>query len=235
MGKTMGQYKQWLEYREQGQHLRSALMHLEQEQEQLQEEIDRLATTTHVTQNPIIQALLTKQKLELAQKKQPALQESELRSQGQAGQEPPVQRRREQPAPVPQQELGTGAVSPALQAWTRLPNFNTNAMQEPIINARTQPPLPPDHPQQDDTGNLLPADINAFVDAHSLTDPQLKVPWWLRNLRSTSTTEQAVGEQSPIDQQSERTNRSVERFFQRWNDQTLQAPGKQAENTSEGR
>lgn len=160
----MGQYKQWLEYREQGQHLRTALMLLEQEQEQLQEEIDRLATTTHVTQNPIIQALLTKQKLELAQKKQPALQESESRGQG-----------------------------------------------------------------QDDICNLLPADINAFVDAHSLTDPQLKVPWWLRNLRST--TEQAVGEQSPIDQQSERTNRSVERFFQRWNDQTLQAPGKQAEST----
>lgn len=157
----MGQYKQWLEYREQNQHLRTALIHLEQEQEQLQEEIDRLSMTTHVTQNPIIQALLTKQTLELAQKKRPALQESESRGQ-----------------------------------------------------------------RQDATSNLLPADIDAFVDAHSPNDPQRKVP------NPRSTTEQAVGEQSPIDQQSERTNRSVERFFQRWNDQTLQAPGKQTESTN---
>jgi hypothetical protein len=190
----MGQYKQWLAYREQGQHLRAELLHLEQEQEQLQAEVDRLASTTDVTQNPIILALLTAQHLEQERKKP--------REQPEQGEQLPFAQQQESDATAPH-----------------------STDDEPSEHRQRQYEYDHEHtgyPGEDTS--LLPADISAFVDAHSLTDPQIKVPWWLRNTHNPSPQEH-----SPVDQQSSRTDHSVERFFQRWSARTPQAPRRQQE------
>lgn len=190
----MGQYKQWLAYREQGQRLRAELLHLEQEQEQLQEAVDRLASTTDVTQNPIILALLTVQHLEQERKQT---------------QERPVQ---SEQLPFTQQP----------ESHTATPHSTGG---EPSEHRQRQDKYDHEHlnyPGEDTS--LLPADISAFVDAHSLTDPQIKVPWWLRNMHNSSPQEH-----SPVDQQSSRTDHSVERFFQRWSTHMPQVSRRQQE------
>lgn len=232
----MGKYKQWLQYRKADQELRTELAHLEKEQQQLAQQIKQLASTTDVSQNSIIQALLAQQQWELAQqlKAEAAPQQAEVQQQTGTLQQvqipntparptvhhsiaparPTVHRSIAPAAHVNDKTAGT--VSPALHAWSNLPNFDTHTKQEPIVNTTTLPPIPDSQPTPDTNATLLPADVSAFVDAHSTTDPQLKVPWWLRNMRSTPTHK--ASEQNPIDQQSARTNQSVERFFQRWND-----------------
>jgi hypothetical protein len=224
-GKNMGKYKQWLQYRKADQELRTELAHLEKEQQQLAQQIKQLASTTDVSPNSIIQALLAQQQWELAQqlKAEAAPQQAEVQQQtGTLRQvhipntpaRPTVHRSIAPAAHVNDKTAGT--VSPALHAWSNLPNFDTHTKQKPIVNTTTLPPIPDSQPTPDTNATLLPADVSAFVDAHSTTDPQLKVPWWLRNMRSTPTHK--ASEQNPIDQQSARTNQSVERFFQRWND-----------------
>lgn len=52
------------------------------------------------------------------------------------------------------------------------------------------------------------------TETRNLTDPQLKVPWWLRNMRNA--TEKNPQDTSPIDQQSMRADHLIERWFDRW-------------------
>jgi hypothetical protein len=228
-GKIMGQYKQWLQYRKVDQELRTELAHLEQEHQQLTQQVKQLASTIDVSQNTIIQALLAHQQRTLAQHHTAESAPKQANVQPQTDSLPQVRipgRTQNKPAQQTEQRRLTpaayinnkaaGTISPALHAWSNLPNLDTYAMQEPIVNARTLPPVPAGQPTHDSSDTLLPADMSAFVDAHSTTDPQLKVPWWLRNTQSTPAHK--VAEQTPIDQQSARTNQSVERFFQRWND-----------------
>jgi hypothetical protein len=50
-----------------------------------------------------------------------------------------------------------------------------------------------------------------------ITDPQLKIPWWLRsNFSSGGKDEQAT---NPVDQNSTRTDALVQRWFSRWGQQ----------------
>ena len=59
----------------------------------------------------------------------------------------------------------------------------------------------------------MPEDMIAFLDGHERTDPQLELPWWLRNITISSRDEQAG---RPIDYKSIRTNRLVQRWIERW-------------------
>lgn len=55
-------------------------------------------------------------------------------------------------------------------------------------------------------------------DENSQTQPQLELPWWLRNmiLSSSSQETDTTSSTSPIDKESIRTNRLVERWRERW-------------------
>ena len=105
-------------------------------------------------------------------------------------------------------------ISPALFAQGNLPNFETPTI--PAENPKTDvsqfapyhdQPLPPiPHYAM----ALLPEDMVAFFDEHTTTEPQIELPWWLHNLTNVSN---GIG---PIDQESSRTNRLVQRWLERW-------------------
>lgn len=199
----MGQYRQWLFYREIDQQLNAQIQAFEADLATLQTEIKVLAQDTSYSENSILQTLLGVSPAETTSSTSDILpQKTELA---------------ETNAPI-------ATVSPALFAWSRLPNFDTQDIQDPIMNAATQNVIPPPSLPEDD---LLPHNIGTIEDAHGQTDPQLKVPWWLRNTRNA--TDQDPQKTSPIDQQSRRTNHLVERWFERWGE----AP-ENAEKSQEG-
>jgi hypothetical protein len=73
----------------------------------------------------------------------------------------------------------------------------------------------------------------AFFEEHAQTDPQLELPWWLRNIAISSKDKQS---NRPIDHHSNRTNRLVQRWIERWGRQsstTLKPTEEEEEGTRE--
>lgn len=74
---------------------------------------------------------------------------------------------------------------------------------------------------------LLPDDMFAFFEEHSQTDPQLELPWWLRKITITNGDDDGG---KPIDQESIRTNRLVQRWVERWGRQSPDGFTPESEN-----
>jgi hypothetical protein len=159
---------------------------------------------------------------------------------GQHGQNSPVGADSSRPSPIyrppeEQQESRRGtptweitqsepgeSISSALFAWSSLPNF---APQEVPAGAPETPvgndlpitpfdrPLPP-VPYREMA--LLPEDT--FIDEHTVTAPQIELPWWFRNIAAASRATNSP--YSPFDQESIRTNRLVQRWLERWGRQS---------------
>ena len=91
-------------------------------------------------------------------------------------------------------------ISPALLNWGGLPNFGT---WEEAAQAS--------HPEP------AQEDMEAVVDQPTQTDLQLELPWWLRNI-TISASDMHVAK--PIDQETIRTNRLVQRWIERWGRQS---------------
>lgn len=72
---------------------------------------------------------------------------------------------------------------------------------------------------------LLPEDMNAFLDEQSNTEPRMELPWWLS--RITNGTNES-GEDSAPELGGNNTNRLVQRWIERWGRQP-KAPS-EAEN-----
>lgn len=192
----MGQYQQWLQYREIDQQLHTQLESLAGDLAQLKEQAQRLAIAHPSSGNLIIQALTHYLK--------PASGTSISTSNGTTTEH-------------------SETVSPALFAWSNLPNFDTAK----IRGANPQSPATPmpSHSEFD----LLPPDMHTFFQTHSQTAPQMKLPWWLRNntlvphpQNSGLAEQRATG---PIDQQSIRTNQLVQRWLERWHKRSGDIPG----------
>jgi len=225
----MGQYQQWLNYREIDQALQAHIETLEQELVHLQERArvleqsiqsscedataevsQRTQQVLPLTNNQLMRALLLNMNGQLA-----------------ANGKSPLQNANPQPLPTPPskaEEKGTiETVSTALFARTNLPTFGPQAVpDEPqtsfngstqeVANGRQSLPSTP-HSEM----VLLPEDIGTFIDQHALTDPQLELPRWLRNFTTTAANQHPDG---PVDQESIRTNRLVQRWVERWGKQT---------------
>ena len=225
----MGQYQQWLHYREVDRHLQAQLEELLHELAQLQErstsyeqmlpspsEEETTAVVPWVNRNAILHALLMSLNGHTPANGHPTEEQFGT-----------FQPSAEIIFSEPEREAGPGStISAALFAQSNLPNFETHTTQQ-----QTQPgdmaqftsyldqQLPPPIPQYD--MDLLPEDMAAFFDQHTPTDPQIELPWWLRD---NSNTTYGNG---PVDQESIRTNRLVERWLQRWGKLPphLQKPG----------
>jgi hypothetical protein len=103
--------------------------------------------------------------------------------------------------PLPETPLNqpTEPISPALFGWSNLPNFGPQ--QVPSLPSVPNSEIP-----------LLPENMGAFFDEHTPTEPQLELPRWLRNAINHPD--------GPIDWETIRTNRLVQRWVERWNRDT---------------
>jgi len=192
----MGQYQQWLLYREIDQKLRARLEELETALAQLQDHACFLVQASPHSDNAIIRALV-------------------------AG----IERKHNVPAikdrrTVVDPDMAEGElkqrISPSVLDWGGLPDFVPQEMQEPLYN-EAKPELPAtSHSEL----VLLPENVMDILTEYGQTEPLLELPWWLHNL-STSTDRT-----SPVDQQTIRTNRLVQRWIERWGRQPA-PPGQQ--------
>jgi len=192
----MGQYQQWLHYQQTDKQLRSQLEELEAELAQIQDRLYLLEQEHQeqlrpLDENPIIQAIA----ITLHNNNTPTQNAAKRINAATASSSFNTQS--SQPGE---------SISPALLGWGGLPDFGPQEIGE------AEPPAL--HPEIE----LLPEDMNSFFDTHAQTDPQLELPWWLRNI--TISTSDMQGNRQ-IDQQSIRTNRLVQRWIERWGRQSL--------------
>jgi hypothetical protein len=207
----MGRYQQWLQYQEIHKRLSSQVEALEAELAKLQECLDQLGQHQGVasfTANPVMQALLAQMTFQADPLNSNASYTLETHN-----------------APENDSDESADLISPALGSREKLPNFELYEIREPIPVDN----LPPSFFNHQEI-ELLPEDLIAFLDEHEQTDPQLELPWWLRNITISSKDEQAG---RPIDQSSIRTNRLVQRWIERWGRQSSTAI-ESTENKEEG-
>ena len=185
----MGQYQQWLHYQDIDRHLRTQLEALEADLAQLQECLYLLEQEqlTHLADNPIMQLLAANLN------GHGAMPKSTTRNTGLS--------------PKPGE-----TISSALLSWGGLPNFGPQELKETFPDAEHALPSA-SNPELE----LLPEDMAAFFDERAQTDPQVELPWWLRNITISTSSTQG---NRPIDQESIRTNRLVQRWIERWGRQS---------------
>src|SRR2546421_3348472 len=181
----MGQYQQWLHYREVDQQLRSQLEILERELAQLQDRAQSASQSEQVSQDAVSSEAGASQQTasnghSLAENKIIHALAASLNGHSVA---PP-----EIPTPgieyAHQQAPGTprATISSALFAWSNLPNFENPVLPVEAPPASSQPfnsnfgqpqlPLLPPIPHiSHQEMELLPEDMASFIDEHSLTDP----------------------------------------------------------------
>jgi hypothetical protein len=210
----MGQYQQWLHHQEIDRRLSTEIEALEAELAQFQDCLDRLEQQQQdgvpLTDNPIFQALHAHLSAYHIPPKSNARYIHETNSSSASDSQSP---------------RSGDSISPALLSWGGLPNFGLHEMNESFpVDEQALPLI--NHPEIE----LLPDDMIAFLDGHQLTDPQLELPWWLRNITISSKDEQAG---RPIDYKSIRTNRLVQRWIERWGRQPSTVL-KSTENKEEG-
>jgi len=190
----MGQYQQWLQYQEIQKHLSTQIEALEAELAQLQGYLEQLGqqhNRASFTDNPIIQSLVAHLPLRPVSPSNNAKYAPETYNSSEAC----------------ISESGD-SISPALRSWGGLPNFELYEIKEPSFDGNPSTSFF-NHNELE----LLPEDMIAFFDEHEKTDPQLELPWWLSKITVSTKDEQAG---RPIDHNSIRTNRLVQRWIERW-------------------
>jgi hypothetical protein len=210
----MGQYQQWLHYRDIDRLLHAQLEELEEELTQLQ-----------VREQLLLQILqpVTGDAPSLLQSGNEILRALAIGSNGHT--EP-----RERSQGHTQSANGATemtAISPAPAAQNGLPPAEEPYITDPNSLQLPQPPLhknmtppPVPHSPHYEPAMLLPEDMDAFIDGHTETEPRMELPAWLRN----AALHNANG---PIDQESMRTNRLIQRWIERWGRHQELQPGAQ--------
>ena len=194
----MGQYQQWLHYQEIDRRLRATVETLEIEMARLESQLDSVFLEQLIQQgdslaaNPIISTLIA-QKFASTNGHNPA--HNELLSFSETIEE--------ESAASPE------TFSPELPHREGLPDFGPEQIEQSDYFPEFPPFSSATHPEIE----LLPEDMFAFMDEHGRTDPQVELPWWLRKITITSGDAESG---RPIDQESMRTNRLVQRLVERW-------------------
>ncbi|GAC1357621.1 MAG: hypothetical protein NVS2B12_02010 [Ktedonobacteraceae bacterium] len=206
----MGQYRQWLQHRGIDQLLRSQLAVSKHELEQLQAQVEMLGKQVFPADNAIFRALIQTQRNDndsahLEQLKR--AREQERRLSGNKARHTWTTSSGERPERTPP------TISPALSAWSQLPNLDPRPAQGPEHNSSTWTPQAPSSIPEE---YLLPPDIGAFIDAHIPAKSRAKTPHAIE-----PSDQQVEGQESqPVDQQSVRADHLVERWFDRWSEQS---------------
>jgi hypothetical protein len=247
----MGQYQQWLHYREVEQLLQAQLESLVKDLAQLQEQAQRLQQGVQLldhapepgptngnvhllTDNPILQVLAASMRAHSVPGPGSS-RASRIPSPPPARPEKPVRGadvEKMNGISAAQANSTSETMSSALFGWSNLPNFGPQAVpeEEAITNRRAaqqqKQPLP-QIPHTDIV--LLPEDMVTFLDQHALTDPRIELPRWLRPITDAAS---ANHPDTPVDQETIRTNRLVQRWIERWGRQSLPNSSPEGESQS---
>lgn len=205
----MGQYRQWLQHRDADQQLRAQQKQLETEMMRLQEQARIVADVSSLLDlgdNPIILALIASLDT-LAFPNTPSSPNGSL----------PITKQ------DPMEQSTTSLIAPIQH--TKKPHLDPME-GEHVAKDTLQPTSPTQQEAASDSVPhpeiaLLPQDMTTSFDEHTQTEPQLELPWWLRNLIENSLSGQGT---RPIDQESLRANRLVQRWSERWGLQPSQSP-----------
>ena len=219
----MGQYQQWLHYQEVDRRLRSTLEVLEIELARLESQLDSFFLEQLMQQdnplatNSILSTLLTQKGASMNGHIPP---NNEASSFSQTNEQ--------------EHAASHETLSPELLDRGGLPDSGPQQIEqmeqmeqmEQVDHFLDAPPFSfASHPEIE----LLPEDMLALMDEHAQTDPQVELPWWLRKITIGSSDAESG---RPIDQESIRTNRLVQRWVERWGRQTSTAlPGEESEDT----
>ena len=108
------------------------------------------------------------------------------------------------------------------------PDESSNLILQALATHFHEPPLPlnqslPAIPRSD--MSLLPEDMPAFFDQHTPTEPQIELPHWFRSFTGNASTN------GPVDLESLRNNRLVQRWFERWHKQAQGSTHKREETS----
>lgn len=190
----MGQYREWLLYRQIDQQLRDQIAELEQDLDNLQEQIRSTEVLDFYTDNTVIQALqqhLQTPQPEVVATEKPA--NNAIFATQETGNQETIAR----------ENAPAETISTALFAWGTLPNLNTQ-FHGPLPKANTLSSLPATpNPDLD----LLPEDLNSFLKQyHQAITPLFREP----------TAHPPTDIQNPEDPSSNRTNQLVQRWMDRW-------------------
>jgi hypothetical protein len=202
----MGQYRQWLHYREMDQQLRVRLGRIEQQAAELEEDIHRLAddSSAGAADNVIMRALVA---MYTAPTQRQVVEED-------TPVEPQYIVTPGEPAET-EHSNGTSAEAPswaatALFAQSYLTNFDAfdpTTLKSLSLDAET---------------GLLPEDLSTFFATLTQNGASGQLPEANASLTSSHST-------IPIDKQSLRNDRLIQRWFERWgqssDDQELQQEG----------
>jgi hypothetical protein len=206
----MGQYQQWLRYREIEQQLRAHIETLETELADLQARAHLLEETGSYEENTLLRLLMLAARLD-SQPPAP-VQESQSIPGSEANSSSSLS-----PAQGPAVGKHDLVERPALFTWNGLPDFSP-----PAVSATPQPPemsgAIPSSPLPRPEIELLPEDMTPFFDERTQTAPQVQVPWWMRQpiTSSAAGSIKDVQRNVPRDQGSMRNNRDIERWLERW-------------------
>lgn len=211
----MRQYQQWLHYREVEQQLQTQLETLKQELLQLQARarcLERQGPEAFPSEpaNPILYALAA----HFSEQAAPLRSTSTDTGMPQTPQ--PTSSSQAAPPTLPAPTQAPETMSSALFGWSNLPNFGPQAMPPEAATNATPPAHPSSNSPPSPTHShmaLLPEDMPAFFDQHTPTEPRIELPYWFRNLTTAS------GTKGPVDQESIRNNRLVQRWVERWRKQ----------------
>lgn len=199
----MGQYQQWLHFQEIDRRLRATLDALEQELGQVESQLNGSQQPDMSIDNPIISAL----SMYVTALKEEADSCNNGSARGVADQS---------------STDASETISAALLHWGELPDFGPQQL-DPSEQHEILPFQSLDYAEIE----LLPDDMFAFFEEHSQTDPQLELPWWLRKITITNGDDDGG---KPIDQESIRTNRLVQRWVERWGRQSPDGFTPESEN-----
>ena len=232
----MGQYQQWLHYREVKRQLHTQIESLEAELAELEararsfEETDA-SVDGDASNNELFRLLSLATRLDT----HISFEEREPAATNGAASSPPTDMDEAYEAREP---AAAENFSLPFFGWGLPPDFSPQeeSVAAPIFEGL--PPAPQPSPLPPPGIELLPEDITAFFDEHSQTDPRLELPWWQESPPVASPDmygSAAVDElpwwqepppvappdpdmhsSAPVDQQGLRNKQEIERWIERW-------------------
>lgn len=240
----MGQYQQWLHYRDVDRLLRTQLEELTEELAQLREREQLLQQMLHPiraqeqpakedapsllqTNNEILHALTiglnghtnNTNHTEFPPSTNGTTETTAIQS----------ARQGEPTAAISQALFAQGSLLPTEEQFAFDSIAATDSFQPMFNRDSALPPIPhiphSPHPEL----RLLPEDMGAFIDEHTQTEPRMQLPWWLRNAALLNAN-------GPIDQESIRTNRLIQRWIERWghHPDAQELPAEESEHKANG-